>query len=226
MGKQLKQKRSLDFNNINISVKTEDGKKKIRGHASVFDSPSNNPLWGDKKEIIGRSAFNKTLKENKDIKSLYNHNTDKVLGSLRAETMNINIDDTGLYFEIEPAEKLRSYEEDLIISLERGDISGCSFGFVPIKAHYETRNGHKYVVIDELKLLEISLTPFPAYDQADADFRNEEKSEEKNTIEVEDEKPEPASEEIPGATQDQPEEPTDNKAFWDNEMLILKLKEN
>lgn len=221
-----KMKRSLEFDNIKFEIREESGKKKIRGYASVFDSPSNNPLWGDRKEIIGPGAFNKTLRENKNIKALYNHNTDKILGSVRAGTLELKIDANGLYFEIEPAEELRSYEKDLLISLKRKDVSGCSFGFYPVKYHYETRDSEDFVIIDELKLFEISIVPFPAYSEAGADFRNEGKNETENTIDiVEPINKKPGATEEPDPTTDQPDNSTESKrSYWETQMLILKLR--
>ncbi len=167
-----KQKRNLDFNIGKIETREEDGKKLIRGYASVFDTPSNSKIWGVR-EIIGRSAFTKTLKESRDIKALCNHDKAQVLGSTRAETLKLEVDEKGLYFEIDPAEELRSYEKDLLISLERGDVSGCSFGFYIVKFHEEHRGDENYVIIDELKLLEISVVTFPAYDETSVDHRGD-----------------------------------------------------
>ena len=73
------EKRSFEFAETKLELREEDGVKKIRGYASVFNSPSNNPLWNGMHEIIGRNAFVKTLGETNDIKALYNHNTDKVM---------------------------------------------------------------------------------------------------------------------------------------------------
>ena len=219
-------KRSLEFSDIKYELREEGGKKKIRGYASVFESPSKNALWGDKKEIIGRGAFSKTIRENKDIKALFNHNTDKVLGAVRSGTLTLSIDANGLYFEIDPAEELRSYEKDLLISIDRGDISGCSFGFYPVKYHYEERDGEDFLIIDELKLFEISIVPFPAYTEAGADFRNEQKKEGENTIDSEQpETEEPDSTDKPDSTQDQPGNSTEKKrSYWENQMMIFKLK--
>lgn len=254
MGKQNKQTRNeaefkrseqrFDFAVTGLTLRAdENGKKRIRGHAAVFDSPSNSPLWwGDIYEVIGRTAFNKTLQEAKDIKALFNHDTALVLGSTKAGTLELKTDDTGLYFEIIPAENLRSYENDLMISIERGDISGCSFGFFPVKWHEEYREKEEIevLVIDELRLFEVSVVAFPAYGETDVDFRGaqaEKKRRGEDTIEGEIEHSEDntegqsSHEEEPAeGHSEEGDQPADDAAtekrrsYWSNFLMIEKLK--
>ena len=232
-------KRSIDVADASVELRNDDGVKRIRGYASLFDTPSKNPLWntgtGRVREVIGRSAFNKTLQENQHIKALVNHNDDKVLASRSSGTLQLNNDEKGLYFEITPAEELRSYEKDLLISMERGDVTGCSFAFQPVKYHDEERSGENVRVIDELKLKEVSVVAFPAYGEAGADYRSESNDHSDDVIEKDNndqERQEPESTEAietsdsledtedrsqPEVTHDdQPSENTDQvRAYWE-----------
>jgi hypothetical protein len=93
------------INNKRITVeRREDGKPIIVGYGSVFyreDDPGTEyELWRGFKERIGRSAFDSRLTD--DVRALFNHDTNMVLGRTTAETLKLSVDDVGLRYEIEP----------------------------------------------------------------------------------------------------------------------------
>ena len=158
-------------------VRAKDGEPpKITGYAAVFDSPSE-PLgtfFGPGfVERIRQGAFTKTLREQPDIKALWNHNPDFVLGSTRARTLALEEDDRGLHIEITPpdSELARSF----VASVQRGDAPGMSFMFEVVKDEITRgENGQP----DERTLLEVRLheisagVAFPAYPAAEASVRS------------------------------------------------------
>ena len=84
-----------------------DGSKAvISGYASIFDR-SSQVLGGGFVEQIKKGAFTKTLQERgtqtsrDDIKALFNHSTDLVLGSKRAGTLKLTEDSKGLHYEVD-----------------------------------------------------------------------------------------------------------------------------
>lgn len=157
-----------------FEYKPED--RKIRGYAIKFGVASDNPLWGDMYEVISSRSVAKTLQDRANVRALVGHDSDKVLGTVQAGTLHLKSDEIGLYFEIDvPEGEKRTYEKDLLISLERGEVLGCSFGFIPLQAHEEYRNDLEktVVVIDEMKLREISIVTFPAYSATEVAFRSD-----------------------------------------------------
>lgn len=147
---------------------TDDGKKVISGYAARFDSLSV-PMWGFR-EKIRYGAFRESLKRN-DVKALWNHNSDKVLGSTKAKTLTLAEDEKGLRFEIYPPDTTdgnNAYE-----SIRRGDVSGVSFGFKVEKQEWDESDENNVIrTLVQVDLREISPTPFPAYQDTSASVRS------------------------------------------------------
>src|ERR1039458_8688371 len=109
---------------ITQPVEVDDtDKPSIRGYAAVFNSPSADMGFI---ETIDPHAFDKTL--NDDVRALWNHNADAVLGRTKSGTLRLSIDSKGLKYEIDPPDTQAA--RDLITSMKRGDIDSSSFGFV------------------------------------------------------------------------------------------------
>lgn len=155
MNREKEIRRSVE---LETRVQKQDGKPRIiAGYAAVFNSPSAD--LGGFIEIIHDGAFSKTLQESKDIKALWNHNPDIVLGSTKAGTLILSEDNTGLRYEIIPSESYMNYVE----TIERGDVTGSSFGFYVVKDELELVGEQIIRHIYEVQLIEISPTAFPAY---------------------------------------------------------------
>lgn len=140
----------------------------VEGYASVFNSQT--LIEGYYYEEILPGAFTNTLNDSFDIRCLFNHNWDKVLGRRSARTLLLEEDEHGLRFEVElPG---TSYAKDLAISMQRGDIGECSFLF-DVVSQEENFDGEKPLIrIKECKLYEVSIVTLPAYDEAKASMRS------------------------------------------------------
>lgn len=138
--------------------KSDDEDRRLVGHAAVFNSLSEN--LGGFREKIDPGAFANTL--DKDIRALWNHNSDIVLGRNRAGTLRLEEDDIGLRIEIDPpdTEQVRG----LISSVERGDVSQMSFGFFVRDDSFEEDEAGRIIrTLHDIELLEVSPVAFPAY---------------------------------------------------------------
>lgn len=62
-----------------------------------------------------------------DVRSLFNHDVNLIMGRTLSGTLRIKEDEIGLAFENDPPDT--SYSRDLQISMQRRDITNCSFGF-------------------------------------------------------------------------------------------------
>ncbi|MDI9393296.1 MAG: HK97 family phage prohead protease [Synergistota bacterium] len=139
----------------------------LEGYAALFDTLSEE-LWGFR-ERIAKGAFAKTIKAD-DIRFLFNHNADHVLGRNRAKTLSLNEDDQGLKFRVDlPGTQ---FAGDLAESVKRGDIDQCSFGFYVVTDNWKKENGVIVRTLEEVELFDVSLVTYPAYKDTSASVRS------------------------------------------------------
>ena len=155
----------------------EDGPSRIEGYGAVFhradDAGTQYELFDGAVERIGRGAFDRAIDEGHDVRGLFNHDSNQILGRTQAGTMRLSVDDVGLKYSIDlPDTQLA---RDVIESIERGDISGSSFAFVPTKVEWsEGRdNGPDVRTIQDLQLFDAGPVTFPAYEAATTGIRAE-----------------------------------------------------
>ncbi len=144
----------------------------FRGHAAMFNSRtwigSRSKAWGFY-EQIGRGAFAKTIGE-ADVRFLINHDPNLLLARNTANTLRLDTDDTGLAVDADMAPV--TYARDIAVSLERGDISQMSFAFTPLEWRFtEAEDGNDLYIITELRLWDVSVVTYPAYEDTDAGLR-------------------------------------------------------
>jgi len=146
-----------------------DGERTIAGHAAVFDKFSQN--LGGFVEKISRGAFTESLAK-RDIRALWSHNPDYILGRTGNRTLRLWEDDYGLGFELKlPDTQLG---RDTYTSIARGDVSGMSFGFRVMEHEWKKSDGtgpHQRT-LTKVDLFEVSPTAFPAYEATDVSARS------------------------------------------------------
>lgn len=146
-----------------------DGRQVIEGHAAVFGSWSET-LGGifPFKEKVRSGAFKASI-EKDDIRALFNHDANHVLGRNRAGTLELIEDEKGLFVRIYPPDT--QWARDLQTSIARGDITQMSFGFIVESDEWNTENGIDTRELVEVKLFDVSPVTFPAYAQTDVGIR-------------------------------------------------------
>lgn len=165
----MKQERRTLHSEFRVEQR-EDGKKLIRGHAAVFNSETD---LGWFRERIAPGAFSESIGKD-DVRALFNHDENFILGRNTAGTLTMREDERGLYVEIDPPDT--QVGRDLVTSIERGDISQMSFGFQTIKDSWETEeNAAKDLrTLEKVKLWDVSPVTFPAYQETDVAVRSHE----------------------------------------------------
>lgn len=114
-------------------------------------------------ESIAPGAFTDSI--HGDVRALYNHNTDVVLGRTSAGTLQLEDRSEGLWGRItvnpKDSQAMNVYER-----IARGDIDGCSFGFDIEKQSTDVReDGSVHWTIEKVNpLYEVSPVAFPAYE--------------------------------------------------------------
>ena len=161
----------------------EDGEgMTLTGYAARFNEPSE-PLPFI--ERIKPGAFKRSINSRNDIKLLWNHNTDMVLGSTRAGTLTLKEDEVGL--RVIASLPDTTYGRDAKVSIQRGDVTGFSFGFtVPAGGDSWSADGSERT-LKSVRLMEVSTgVAFPAYPSTNgtAQVRGLDKVAERNNIDA------------------------------------------
>lgn len=158
-------KENIEMRTFNAEIRAVGGDKpKITGYACVFNQLSDD--LGGFREIIDPGPFGNTI--NDDVFALINHDANFVLGRNKSGTLSLFEDNVGLGFEIDPPNT--TFANDLLVSMERGDINKCSFAFIVADAVWETLNGEDIRRITKFKqLFDISLVVYPAFPQTSAE---------------------------------------------------------
>lgn len=144
----------------------------IEGHGAVFNRLSRN--LGGFVEQVAPDAFKKTLADDPDVRALINHEPMHILGRTRSGTLRLAADSTGLAYEIDAPD--RQDARDLMVSMERGDVSQSSFGFYVVRGGdvwSETEDGFPLRTLTAVSLHDGDVSPvtYPAYPDADSGLR-------------------------------------------------------
>lgn len=143
--------------------------KTLHGYAAIFNSEAD---LGGFVEVIRNGAFRKSLEGGSNIRALYHHQGDALLGTTRGGTLTLREDAHGLAFEL--ALHDTTHGRDLAILVNRGDVAGCSFGFrVPEGGdRWEARGAQTVRELLTVQLHEITLTSDPAYQDTTVALRS------------------------------------------------------
>lgn len=160
--------RTFTVRELSTRAAEGNGPRKLVGYASVFNVPT---VIGDNwfTEEIVPGAFKTSIQE-KDVRALFNHDWNNVLGRMSSGTLKLSEDDKGLLFEIELPDT--TLAKDLAIQIDRGDIDQCSFGFIPVTETWDQSVTPAHRRITDLELFEISIVSLPAYEETTVSLRS------------------------------------------------------
>lgn len=150
-----------------FQTREDDNDLYIEGYFSVFNSPY--VLAEGLTETIAPGAFSETL--GGDIRALTNHDTTLVLGRCKAGTLSLREDSRGLWGSV----RINREDQDamnLYRRVQRGDVDQCSFGFYILDEERIVReDGTVEYIIKKVRLLEVSVVTFPAYEETSVSAR-------------------------------------------------------
>lgn len=149
-------------------TRAADGPSKINGHAAKFDMLSED--LGGFRERIAPGCFAKTIQSD-DIRALWNHDSNIVMGRNKAGTLRLWEDSAGLAYEVDAPQN--QFIRDMVLSpIERGDVSQCSFGFYTLQDKFTKVDGEWIRTLLEVELFDVSPVTFPAYNSTDVAVRS------------------------------------------------------
>lgn len=158
---------AMEYRTIGDELRVDgEGGKLLIGHAAVFNQKSL-PMYGFQEQVMP-GAFKKTIQES-DIRALWNHNPDRVLGRNKAGTLELEEDKKGLAAKITPPDT--QWAKDLRESIRRKDVTQMSFGFRTIKDSWHMEDGMPTRDLEEVRLFDVSPVTYPAYPTTDISCR-------------------------------------------------------
>ena len=164
----MKKRKAYISTQFQTREEQESGDLILSGYFIKFDEETE--LWPGYFEVIKREGVEKAIQD-ADIRALFNHDHSLVLGRTGNDTVRLDVDDVGLFGDIiinkDDPQAVGAYAR-----VQRGDVIGCSFGFMPIKIDTEERDDGSYLdTILELEIFEVSPCTFPAYPQTEITAR-------------------------------------------------------
>jgi len=155
---------------LEVRAAHEEGPRRIVGYAAVYGRRSN-PIFGMFVEVIEPGAFAGVLDD--DVRALWNHDPNYVLGRTEAGTLMLEEDELGLRVAITPPDA--QWARDLLVSIERGDVTQMSFAWRSDEDWWDEAQGDglpvRHVTRIE-RLYDVSPVTFPAYEQTTVAVRS------------------------------------------------------
>lgn len=161
------ERRFLSDGELRVKADETGTRKKIVGYATKFNVLSDD--LGGFRERIDEHAFDDTLAANVDCRALWNHDPNHILGRTTAGTLRLSVDGVGLHYEIDPPDT--TLAKDLIVSLQRGDITQSSFAFICVQDAWQDVGGQIIRTVLKAELLDVSPVTFAAYPDATSGVR-------------------------------------------------------
>lgn len=158
-----------------LSVETRDSGKTLIGYAAVFYDGTQETefdYFGMFRERIMPGAFDRAIQEKQDVRALFNHNPDHVLGRIASETLKLEADQKGLRYTISLGETTAA--KDVALYVARRDVRGSSFAFQVVKQSWTDIGAGNPDVreITDLDLFDVGPVTFPAYESTTAEMKS------------------------------------------------------
>ena len=158
------------FVKYQLRAQTDGDKRRIIGYGAVFNSLSED--LGGFKELIMPGAFADVLGD--DVRSMFNHDPNLILGRTNSGTLALAEDDIGLRYETDPPDT--QYARDLEASIDRGDVDQSSFGFRVLEESWRHPTEDEPLPIRVIhkfqRLYDVGPVTFPAYPTTSAGVRD------------------------------------------------------
>jgi uncharacterized protein len=145
----------------NIEMRAGDaagGAPMLSGYAARFNSPA--VIGGYFIEKLAPGCFANSIARG-DQRMLYNHDANYLLGRTASGTLTLSEDALGLKFELAPPDTCCG--RDVVESVRRADLNGCSFAFQSVQETWDDTGDMPVRTIEVLDLLETSIVVWPAY---------------------------------------------------------------
>ena len=168
-------------------IEADKEARTITGYAAIYNSDSED--LGGFIERMAPGSFDGRLQD--DVRVLFNHDNNLVLGRTISGTATLEVDEKGLRYTCQLPDT--SYAKDLIELMERGDVTQSSFAFTIEDESWEERaDGMLIRTVKKVgQLYDVSPVTYPAYKDSTSGLRTSAPIEmEQREVEVEEQKEE------------------------------------
>lgn len=156
-----------------VELRADGDGQTLVGHAAVFfdGTPATEfALWDGAVERVMPGAFTDTLKAKDDVRGLFNHDPNQLLGRSSAGTLSLTVDRRGLSYSISLGDT--GVARDVVQHVQRGDLKGSSFGFEITDQTWQTENSVDIREIRGVRLWDVGPVTFPAYEGTNTGLRD------------------------------------------------------
>lgn len=154
-----------------VVLRLQAAKPTLSGYAARYNSET--VIMGLWRERIARGAFASALDGTDDVRALFNHDPNKLLGRTSSGTLSLSDDEKGLRYDIDLPDTQDA--RDVRELIKRGDVTGSSFGFRIVEDEWDdtpTKRGQlPLLTIRKVELFDVSPVTFPAYPQTSVSAR-------------------------------------------------------
>ena len=169
--KSLPERRSMPVCELRTETVGDTDSRSITGYAAVFNQETD--IGGMFREVIRPGAFSRAIEEDQDVRALWNHNPDVILGRTVADTLSLNEDERGLEITIDPPDTQAG--RDMVESISRGDVTTMSFAFAARSETWTEEEGKLPLrELNDVDLYDISPVTYPAYQGTSVGLRSAE----------------------------------------------------
>ncbi len=169
---------------LSVECRADGDERTLSGYAAVFYDPENRGtefgLGTDAVERIMPGAFSRAVDEGDDVRALFNHDSNQVLGRTASGTLRLSVDERGLRYDIDAPDT--TLARDLAKSIARGDITGSSFAFRVTDSEWVTEDGVDVRNINGVELLDVGPVTYPAYEATATSVRAKQANDELTEI--------------------------------------------
>lgn len=153
-----------------VELRAVDGEPaRVDGHAAVYDQWSQD-LGGFRERILP-GAFSRALEDGADVRALFNHDPNFLLGRTIAGTLKLVDEEAGLRYVATPPDT-QTVRDLVLVPLARRELTQSSFQFIALEDEWrDTKAGMERDLISA-ELFDVSPVTFPAYPQTDIAVRD------------------------------------------------------
>lgn len=153
---------------VPVELRANGERRSIGGYASVFNRASQN-LGGFIEQVMP-TFFNKSHGDGwPDVLCRYNHDDNMLLGTTGGGTLRLQIDETGLHYEVDPP----AARQDVMELVQRGDVRKSSFA---MRVHQDewtqSDQGYPLRSLHTGQLVDVAPVNIPAYADSSVGLRS------------------------------------------------------
>lgn len=151
-----------------VEARGDGSTMKLGGYASVFNRESQN--LGGFVEVVAPGFFNDSQSRGwPDVMARYNHDDNMLLGTTGAGTLRLQVDGTGLAYEVVPPQS----RADVYELVTRGDVRKSSFAFRAFEDTWTANDqGYPLRTLVSGQLVDVAPVNIPAYTDTTAGKRS------------------------------------------------------